>query len=333
MEQRSIHNLNYDSDKEACEAMWPGLTFRDDYVFGAVLKSNLDVTRRLLECVLEIPIERVAVVTPQRASYPSQRAKSVRLDAYVQDGSGHVFDVEMQNYASQQLTKRARYYQSVMDTEQLDRGISYLDLPDTFVIFFCDSDPFGRGLKRYTYRQSCVEDGSFVPWDGSQKVYLNARGTQGEVNKELQAVLDYLAGHTIGEESLVRDIENTVAEVLSSEERRREFVDMQTKMMDEHRMGHDEGHEEGLAEGLEQGIKQGIQQGIEQGIQQGIEQGIQQGIEQGIQQGEERGRTEAVRKISQLAEALASADRQDELTAALADQNLLDALCKEFDIQ
>ena len=137
--------------------------------------------------------------------------------------------------------------------------------------------------------------------------------------------MDYLAGHTIGEESLVRDIENTVAEVLSSEERRREFVDMQTKMMDEHRMGHDEGHEEGLAEGLEQGIKQGIQQGIEQGIQQGIEQGIQQG--------EERGRTEAVRKISQLAEALASADRQDELTAALADQNLLDALCKEFDIQ
>lgn len=317
MEQRSIHNLNYDSDKEACEAMWPGLTFRDDYVFGAVLKSNLDVTRRLIECILEIPIERVTVVTPQRTTSPSQGARSVRLDAYVRDGSGRVFDVEMQNYASRQLVKRARYYQSVMDTEQLDRGVSYLELPDTFIIFFCDSDPFGRGLKRYTYRQACVEDGSFVPWDGSQKVYLNSRGTQGEVSAELQAVLDYLAGHTIGEDSLVRDIEHAVVEVLSSDERRREFVDMQTRMMDEHRLGHEEGLEEGFAEGIKQGVEQGIKQGIEQGIKQGVE----------------KGQEEAMVQVAQLAEALSTAGRQDELPKALADRKLFDAFCREFDIR
>ena len=325
MEQRSIHNLNYDSNRDASEALWPGLTFRDDYVFGAVLKSNLDVTRRLLECILELPIEKVSVVTPQRTSSPSRAAKSVRLDAYVRDGSGRVFDVEMQNYASRQLVKRARYYQSVMDTEQLDQGTSYLDLPDTFVIFFCDSDPFGRGLKRYTYRQACVEDGSFAPWDGSQKVYLNARGTTGEVNNELQAVLDYLAGHTRSDDNLVRDIERSVTEVLSSEERRREFVDMQTKMMDEHRMGHEEG--------LEEGLEQGLAEGLERGLKQGIEQGFEQGIARGIKQGAEQGRAEVMRQVAQLSDALAATGRQNELASALADQSLFDALCKEFDIR
>lgn len=212
-----------------------------------------------------------------------------------------------------------------MDTEQLDQGTSYLDLPDTFVIFFCDSDPFGRGLKRYTYRQACVEDGSFAPWDGSQKVYLNARGTTGEVNNELQAVLDYLAGHTISDDNLVRDIERSVTEVLSSEERRREFVDMQTKMMDEHRMGHEEG--------LEEGLEQGLAEGLERGLKQGIEQGFEQGIARGIKQGAEQGRAEVMRQVAQLSDALAATGRQNELASALADQSLFDALCKEFDIR
>ena len=299
----------YDSNREQAEALWPSLGFSNDYIFGAVLKSNPDLCRRLLECVLDIPIRKVVIVTPQRESSPSLQAKSVRLDAYVGDDSGRVFDVEMQRYEARHLVKRARYYQAVMDTEQLDKGTDYQDLPDAFVIFFCTFDPFGRGLKRYTYRQACKEDGSFAPWDGSERVYLNTTGTRGDISDDLQSVLDYIAGHNNTENALVSDIEHAVTDVLSSEERRREFVDMQLRMQDEHRLGHEEGFAIGHAEGLEQGLEKGLEQGLEQG------------------------RADTLALLSRLSQALAEANRSDELPKALADSDYLDALCKEFGIK
>lgn len=251
MNQTPQANHLPDSNREAFEAEWPSLDFTDDYMFGAVLRSNPDLCRRLLESILDIPIERVEIGSSQRESRPSDRGKSVRLDAYVRDDSGRIFDIEMQQYHERQLVKRARYYQAVLDTEQLDKGTSYQDLPDTFVIFFCTFDPFGRGLRRYTYCQACKEDNSFAPWDGSARVYLNAKGTLGTISEELQGVLDYMRGHNMPENGLAKDIERAVTDVLSSEDRRREYVDMQLKMQDEH----DRGREEGRAEGRENTLR------------------------------------------------------------------------------
>lgn len=280
-------------DEELLRARWAGLTFDNDYVFGAVLKTNLELCRRLLVSVLEVPIGQVELVTPQREISPSQRAKSVRLDAYAEDGSGRIFDIEMQRNNEIWLPKRARYYQSAMDTEQLDKGVGYEDLPATYVIFFCTFDPFGRGLKKYTYRQACVEDGSFDPWDGATRIFLNARGTLGEVNSDLQGVLDYLAGHNEREGELVRDIESTVQQVLSSDARRSEFMKYEADLMDARRHGRVEGREQGLAEG-------------------------------------ESG---AYAKLDQLAEELFKQGRADELTLALRDAEARDRLYQEFGIK
>ena len=43
----------------------------------------------------------------------------------------------------QDLGKRTRYYHSQMDMELLLKGHGYEELPDNFVIFICDFDPFG----------------------------------------------------------------------------------------------------------------------------------------------------------------------------------------------
>ena len=42
------------------------------------------------------------------------------------------------------LGKRSRYYQSQMDMEMLLSGSEYEELPNTYVIFICDFDPFGE---------------------------------------------------------------------------------------------------------------------------------------------------------------------------------------------
>lgn len=293
MEQLTREQRRNKYDEELLKARWAGLTFDNDFMFGAVLRTNLDVCRRLLESVLEVPIDRVELVTTQKDLSVSQRAKSVRLDAYVKDGSGRVFDVEMQKNNEVQLPKRARYYQSIMDTEQLDKGMRFDDLPNTYVIFFCTFDPFGRGLRKYTYRQTCVEDGSTKPWDGTSRIFLNAKGKTGQVSEDLQGVLDYLLGHNDREGDLIKDIESTVDEVLSSETNRREFMKYEADLMDARRSAAAEGRAEGKIEG----------------------------------------EASAYDKLGRLAAALTEAGRSDELVAAMQDSAVREKLLQEFGIE
>lgn len=176
------------------ERRWKGLTFANDFVFGAVLRTDLDLCRRFLEVILDEPIERVELLETQRVIDPAYGAKSIRLDAYVADGSGIVYDIEMQRTNAYYLPKRSRYYQSLIDAEQLDKGAGYNDLPDTFVIFICNFDPFGEGLRRYTFRQTCQESASVDAWDGTTRLFLNSAGTRGEVSDELAKLLLYING-------------------------------------------------------------------------------------------------------------------------------------------
>ena len=285
-----LHCSKYDED--LLKARWAGLTFDNDYIFGAVLRTNLEVCRRLLEAVLEVPINRVELVATQRDLSVSQRAKSVRLDAYVEDGSGRVFDVEMQRNNEVHLPKRARYYQSIMDTEQLDKGVGFDDLPETYVIFFCTFDPFGRGLRKYTYRQTCIEDGSTESWDETTRIFLNAKGRTGTVSEDLQGVLDYLAGHNDREGDLIKDIESTVSEVLSSEANRRDFMKYEADLMSARRSAGAEGRAEGRAEGEES----------------------------------------AYEKMARLSTRLSEAGRSDELALAMQDSAVRERLFREFGI-
>ena len=53
--------------------------------------------------------------------------------------------------------KRTRYYHSQIDMELLQSGASYSELPDTYVIFICDFDPFGKEKYCYTFDNKCEE--------------------------------------------------------------------------------------------------------------------------------------------------------------------------------
>lgn len=51
--------------------------------------------------------------------------KSVRLDVYVEDDAGTVYDIEMQVTSNSNLPKRSRYYQSIIDLNSLSKGVKY----------------------------------------------------------------------------------------------------------------------------------------------------------------------------------------------------------------
>ena len=285
LRQRAIQNL---------EEQWEDLTFENDFVFGAVLRSDLDLCRRFLEVVLETKIDHVELVETQRVIAPAPDAKSVRLDVYVADGRGTVYDIEMQRTNASFLAKRARYYQSLLDAEQLDKGAEYNELPNTYVIFFCTFDPFRRGYRKYTFKQGCEEDPSVKALDGATRIFLNAFGERGQVTDELANLLRYIGGVYHSDEGLVGDIEAAVRKVLSSEDLRRQFVMLELKLSADRMMARYEGREEGRAEGRKEG------------------------------------RAEVMSRLADLRNALEREGRIDELLAALGNPEDLDRLYAEF---
>lgn len=166
------------------------LTIRDAFMFAAVM-SDPEICRRVLELAIGISIAEVHVQTEKTMVYHSEY-HGVRLDVYAADEARTRFNVEMQVSLQKYLPKRGRYYHAQLDMDALRIGESYEALPNTYVIFICDFDPFTDGLYRYSTGTLCRETGKMVN-DGVETIYLNSYGqNQDEVPAELVQFLNYV---------------------------------------------------------------------------------------------------------------------------------------------
>ncbi len=181
-------------------------------------------------------------------------AKSVRLDVYVRDGKGTIYDnklprckqrgirpsfakfaaqqaagnqtlffIEMQVADTKELPKRIRYYQSMIDLQMIDRGQSYRKLNPSYVIFICQFDLFDMGRHIYSFENICKEDKDIFLGDGAVRIFLNADGKLDDVSRELKAFLDYVAGKE-SEDSFVRKLEEAVKAAKKNREWRHEYM-------------------------------------------------------------------------------------------------------------
>ena len=105
----------------------------NDKMFAAVLASNPDLARQMIETILDIRIDHVVCVNAQQILNYNANVKSVRFDVYIKDQAGVIYDVEMQASPKNRrwLPKRSRYYGSVIDAETVKSGISYKDIKNT----------------------------------------------------------------------------------------------------------------------------------------------------------------------------------------------------------
>ena len=131
---------------KSIESAWNSLTIANDFVFCKAM-LNADLCRDVLEAIIGVPIERVEHVRKQEELDAAAGDKAVRLDVYVRDGKGTVYNVEMQATNTDELPQRARYYQSLIALDQINRGEHYKNLKGSFVIFVCTFDPFKGGTQ------------------------------------------------------------------------------------------------------------------------------------------------------------------------------------------
>lgn len=223
------------------------LTIRDAFMFAAVM-SDPEICRRVLELALGIPISEVHIQTEKTMAYHSEY-HGVRLDVYAADANRTRFNVEMQVTLQKFLPKRSRYYHDQIDMDALLTGDSYENLPDTYVIFICDFDPFGDGLYRYSTGTYCRETGNLV-YDGVETVYLNAHGkNRKDIPEELLQFLEYVknTGRTeniLTEDPFVRHLQNTIDNIKLDRGMEERYMLLEEMMRNEKLEGREEGRRE-----------------------------------------------------------------------------------------
>ena len=175
---------------------WEDLTIADNFIFQKVMRKKR-LCKRLIENILNIKIRKITFPETEKDIHVRRDSKSVRLDVYVEDEQGTLYDIEMQttDYATpDELPKRTRYYQAMMDMDVLNKGELYTKLRRTYIIFICTFDPFDRGRSLYTFRETCQEAPAFLMGDETAKIFLNSKGSREGINHDLAAFLDYIEG-------------------------------------------------------------------------------------------------------------------------------------------
>lgn len=223
--------------------------FTDDFVFGTTLRQNKKICIKLIEMILDIKVKDIEYIGTQESIDISLSGKGVRLDVYVDDGTGNVYDLEMQTKTSSDLPRRSRYYQSMIDQELIESGGRYIDLKRCFVIFICTKDPIGEGRSVYRFEKIDVFDHKCKLDDGTTTVFLNANGRREDIDPELSNFLDYLADN-IPTDEFTKEIDEKVQKINKNPEWRRQYMDWTYRIWASKEEGRVEGKAEGKAEGM-----------------------------------------------------------------------------------
>lgn len=130
----------------------------------------------LIELVLRIiPGRDDLRVTDSKIQMPLKNIQghSAILDIYAVDEKNTGYNIEIQSRSDGARPKRARYYSSLIDSNNLDKNEDYENLPETYVIFFTAADVFGKDLPIYTVNRTVDELGHIPFGDDEHIIYVN----------------------------------------------------------------------------------------------------------------------------------------------------------------
>ena len=232
--------------------MYEKLTIRNKFMFGKVTQNPV-IAQKMVD--LLTPVEIGAVTETEREKFLQHRSSSkyVKLDMYLEDENGRVVDTEMQNKSNnkmvqEELPLRIRYYQGMIDQEILSSGTDYIFLKETYIIFICTYDPFGKGKYVYHFHMTCDEDESIQLHDKMNWIFYNTTADLSDAPEGIKKFLSYVENEH-AEDEFTRLLDKEVKSARLNEEWRSEYLKTYVNDMDMKREGYLEGEEHGKAEG------------------------------------------------------------------------------------
>ena len=133
------------------------MNLMDDFLFD-VATVDLETCKIIIELSLGIKIREIRWKEGQKVVHNIPGNRGIRMDFYVEDSEGQVFDVEMQKRNEGNIPKRTRFYQALIDAPMLKSGERGFDnLKPAYIIVICGFDQYGFGKYRYTFENRCKE--------------------------------------------------------------------------------------------------------------------------------------------------------------------------------
>lgn len=165
----------------------------DDFLFD-VVTVDLETCKDIIEIALNKQIKEICWKKGQKTIRNLPGKRGIRMDFYVEDMDGNIFDVEMQKRNEGNIPKRTRFYQGLIDAPLLKSGERGFDkLNPSYIIVICCFDLFKKGLYKYTFENICLEQKDLSLGDGVTKIFLNTKGKNDEeVPKVLVDFLHYV---------------------------------------------------------------------------------------------------------------------------------------------
>lgn len=252
------------------------LDFSDWFIFGRVLEDPA-LCRDFLSTLLQEDIGPLTTIVREKDLRITVGGKTVRLDICASRKDIAIYDAEMQNLPanktvrSLQLPLRSRAYQSMLDSDVLDRGAKFEDLPDVNIVFICTFDPFDKGKYLYHFVNTCTDDSDLKLQDRAHRFFFNVTSEDPDIPDGIRKLFDYIKNRKPADELTMR-IDSAVHKARRIIRERSQYIEMifPDDIIDDIKgrawaAGREEGMEAGREEGREEGRKSFIEDALSRG--------------------------------------------------------------------
>jgi len=230
------------------------LTLLDKFLFDEVVEDK-ETYEALLRIILgDDELKLLTEAQTEKELRTATWLRTIRVDVYAMDDKATIYNTEMQKEKRNDLVKRTRYYQALIDSTLLEPGeINFNNIKNTTIIMIMPFDLFGLGKYVYTFEEVCREYPELSLNDGAKRIFINTHGKNTEdVSPEFVALMKFIE-YNKGEEIINQSspnldrIMNRVSQVKANEEVGVKYM----QRWEEEAIIRHEGLEEGLEKGRE----------------------------------------------------------------------------------
>lgn len=139
-------------------------------------------------------------------------------------------------------------------------GCDYAELPNSYVIFICDFDPYGERRYMYTFENRCVQNTTLSMQDGGRTIFLSTLGNNPkEVPKKLVSFLKFVRADLkesmeVFEDDYIRRLQQSIQDIKVSREMETRYMTLEQLIKDERKEAKLEGKLEGKLEAKKESV-------------------------------------------------------------------------------
>ena len=214
---------------------WEEAGISNDFIFCKVMQDKGLLSKLVRMILPDLNFVELHIHSQQTVEI-GMDIHGVRFDIFATDDKGSAIEIEMQVINTGALPKRMRFYGSMVDMQLLEKGISYDKLNESYVIMICPFDQYELGLHKYTFTYRCKENLDLEMEDGTTKIVLNADSEANDIDPELKAFLDYVAGKPSDDE-YVNALKEAVKKAKANKEWRKQYMTLMMRDLENQEIG------------------------------------------------------------------------------------------------